>query len=132
MMRPLGAKRGELEANTLVQRTLSGPDQRWESTLSMIGAGDVTFSGPSNRNVIINHPTFFDLAPSTHPGVEINTRRGGDTYTLVMPQAHFALAKHLGLQAGMGAVRSDGEPWRPRAGTRGCRISDRCRTQSAS
>jgi hypothetical protein len=196
MVRPLGAKRGELEANTLVQRTLSGPDQaiewapeieyaifdgfaleaelpiegsaitdykmglqgtfgtfangkgihgvqylglynradqRWESTLvyivglrlgerwstlSMIGAGDVTFSGPSNRNVIINHSTFFDLDPSTHLGVEINTRRGGDTYTLVMPQAHFALAKHLSLQAGMGAVRSEGEPWRPRAGAR--------------
>jgi hypothetical protein len=196
MVRPLGAKRGELEANTLVQRNLSGPEravewapeieyaifdgfaveaelpiegttitdykmglqgtfgtfangrgihgvqylglynragQRWESTLvyivglrlserwstlSMIGAGDVTFSGPSNRNFILNHSTFFDLDASIHVGVEINTRRGSDTYTLVMPQAQFALAEGLSLQTGFGAVRSDGEPWRPRAGAR--------------
>jgi hypothetical protein len=196
MVRPLGAKQGELEANTLVQRNLSGPEQavewapeieyalfdgfaveaelpiegttvtdykmglqgtfgtfangkgihgvqylglynradnRWESTLvyivglrlserwstlSMIGAGDVTFSGPSNRNFIVNHSTFYDLDPSTHVGVEINTRRGGDSYTLVMPQAQFTLAEGLSLQAGLGAVRSDGEPWRPRAGAR--------------
>jgi hypothetical protein len=196
MIRPLGAKRGELEANTLVQRNLSGPeravewapeieyaifdgfaveaelpiegttitdykmglqgtfgtfangkgihgvqylglynraDNRWESTLvyiiglrlserwstlSMIGAGDVTFSGPSNRSLVVNHSTFYDLDASTHVGVEINTRTGGDTYMLVMPQAEFTLAEGLSLQAGLGAVRSDGEPWRPRAGAR--------------
>ena len=196
MVRPLGAKQGELEANTLAQWNLSGPeravewapeieyalfdgfaleaelpiegntitdykmglqgtfgtfangrgipgvqylglynraDNRWESTLvyivglrwserwstlSMIGAGDVTFSGPSNRNVIVNHSTFYDLDSSNHVGVEINTRRGGDAYTLVMPQAQFTLADRLSLQAGLGAVRSDGEPWRPRVGAR--------------
>lgn len=196
MVRPLGAKQGELEANTLAQRNLSGPDRavewapeieyalfdgfaveaelpiegttitdykmglqgtfgtfangrgihgvqylglynradsRWESTivyivglrlserwstLNMVGVGDVTFSGPNNRSLIINHSTFFDLDDATHVGVEINTRRGGDTYTLVMPQAQFTLAKGLSLQGGLGAVRSDGEPWRPRAGAR--------------
>ncbi len=196
MIRPLGARQGELEANTLVQRNLSGPeravewapeieyaifdgfaveaelpiegttvtdykmglqgtfgtfangrgihgvqylglynraDNRWESTLvyilglrlserwstlSMIGVGDATFSGPSNRSLVVNHSAFYDLGPATHVGVEINTRRGGDTYTLVMPQAQFTLADGLSLQAGLGAVRSDGEPWRPRAGAR--------------
>lgn len=196
MIRPLGAKQGELEANTLVQRNLTGPeravewapeieyalfdgfaveaelpiegttitdykmglqgtfgtfadgrgihgvqylglynraDNRWQSTLvyivglrwserwstlSMVGAGDVTFSGPSNRNFIVNHSTFYDLDDATHVGVEVNTRRGGDTYTLVMPQAQFTLAEGLSLQAGLGAVRSDGEPWRPHAGAR--------------
>jgi hypothetical protein len=84
----------------------------------MIGAGDVTFSGPSNRNFIVNHSTFYDLDDTTHVGVEINIRRGGDTNTLVMPQAQFTLAEGLSLQTGLGAVRSEGEPWRPRAGAR--------------
>lgn len=196
MIRPLGAQRGELEANTLVQRNLSGPEQtvewapeveyaiidgfaieaelpiegtriaeyklglqgtfgtfargkgihgvqylglynraagRWESTLvyivglrlnerwstlSMIGAGDVTFSGPSHRSLIVNHSTFFDLAAETHVGVEINARRGAGNQTLVMPQAQFALADRLNLQAGLGAIRAEGEPWRPRVGAR--------------
>jgi hypothetical protein len=196
MVRPLGAKRGELEANTLVERNLSGPeravewapeieyalfdgfaieaelpiegttitdykmglqgtfgtfangkgihgvqylglynrlDQRWESTLvyivgfrlserwstlSMIGVGDVTFTGPSERNLIVNHSTFFDIDETTHVGVEINTRRGGDPYTLVMPQAQFSFGKGLSLQSGLGIVRAEGEPWRPRAGAR--------------
>jgi hypothetical protein len=196
MIRPLGAKKGELEANTLIQRNLSGPeravewapeieyavfdgfaieaelpiegttitdykmglqgtfgtfangkgihglqylglynraDQRWESTLvyivglrlsdrwstlSMIGAGDVTFTGPSKRHLVVNHSTFFDLDAATHVGLEINARRGGDTYTLVMPQAQFTLSQTLSLQAGFGAVRADGDTWRPRAGAR--------------
>lgn len=196
MIRPLGAQRGELEANTLVQRNLSGPEQtlewapeveyaivdgfaieaelpiegtriaeyklglqgtfgtfaggkgihgvqylglydraagRWKSTLvyifglrlserwstlSMIGAGDVTFSGPSNRSLIVNHSTFFDLAAETHVGVEINARRGGSSETLVMPQAQFALADRLNLQVGLGTIRAEGEPWRPRVGAR--------------
>ncbi|GGB62001.1 hypothetical protein [Blastomonas aquatica] len=196
MVRPLGAKRGELEINTLVQQNLSGPDRavewapeieyavadglaielelpieglsvtdykmglqgtigtfaggrgihgiqylglynrgdrRWESTLvyiagfrfddrwstlSMVGFGDVTFSGPSNRNLIVNHTTFYSLTPQSHLGVEINTRRGGDDFTLVMPQAQFHLARGLSLQAGLGAARHSGEPWRPRAGAR--------------
>jgi hypothetical protein len=196
MVRPLGAKRGELEANTLVERNLSGPhrttewapeieyaiadgfaiefelpfdgsrltdyklglqgtfgtfaggravhgvqylglydrasgrwgstlvymlgyrfDDRW-STMTMAGVGDVTFSGGGDSKLIVNHSTFYDLSPETTLGVEMNLNRGGEQRTLVMPQLHQRFGQHLSVQAGLGAVREEGEPWRPRAAIR--------------
>ncbi|QCB44169.1 hypothetical protein E5673_02070 [Sphingomonas sp. PAMC26645] len=196
MVRPLGARRGELEINTLVQRNGSGPhakaewapeveyavadgfavelelpveglgiaaykmglqgtfgtfaggrgvhgvqylglydrtDRQWRSTLlylvgfrlddrwstmSMIGAGDVALSGRDRSRLIVNHSTFYDLSHTTLAGVEVNMRLGGSRYTMLMPQVHHRLPKGFSIQGGVGAVRDDGEPWRPRAGVR--------------
>ncbi|MET1756812.1 hypothetical protein ABVV53_15305 [Novosphingobium sp. RD2P27] len=196
MVRPLGAKRGELEANTLAERNLSGAHRavewapeveyaivdgfaveaelpfdgarltdyklglqgtfgtfsggraihgvqylglynrastRWESTLvyvlgyrfderlstmMMAGVGDVTFGGSDQTSLIVNHSTFYDLSADTVLGLEVNFKRGGEHRTLVMPQLHQDLTTQLSLQAGVGAVREEHEPWRPRAAVR--------------
>lgn len=196
LVRPLGARRGELEVNTLVQRTLSGPDRtvewapeieyavadnvavelelplenrrvtdfklglqgtfgllnkgrgihgvqylglwnradaRWESallyvignrfgprtsTLTMIGVGDVSAAEPSERALLINHTSFYDIAAATTAGVEVNIRAGRARSTLVMPQVQQGLGHRLQVQAGFGAVRDGAEAWRPRLGLR--------------
>jgi hypothetical protein len=196
LVRPLGARRGELEVNTLVQRTVSGPDRtvewapemeyavadnlavelelplenrritdfklglqgtfgllnrgrgihgvqylglwnrahaRWESallyvignrfgprtsTLTMIGVGDVSAAGSSERALLINHTSFYDIAAATTAGVEVNIRAGRERATLVMPQIQQGLDQRLQVQAGFGAVRDGAAAWRPRLGLR--------------
>ena len=196
LVRPLGAARGELEVNTLVQRNLSGPDklvewapeielavadgfavelelplsgrnvtdykvglqgtfgvfnggraihgaqylglwnrehQRWESsllyvignrfsdrlsTLSMVGIGDVSAAGPSERALLVNHTSFYDINDATVVGLEVNIKTGPHRSTLIMPQVQRSLAHRLDLQAGIGAVRERREPWRPQLGMR--------------
>ncbi|MET0246358.1 MAG: hypothetical protein ABW182_06375 [Sphingomonas sp.] len=196
LVRPLGAKRGELEANVLLQRNLSGPERsvewapeieyavadgfavelelpfengrvveyklgvqgtfgtlnrgrgihgvqylglynrqhgRWEnsllyvlgnrfsdrlSTLSMVGIGDVTTSGPSHPVLLLNHTTFYDLGRHSLAGVEVNYRSGADRSLLVMPQLHKQVADGIDLQIGVGGVKARDEVWRPRFGIR--------------
>ncbi|WP_245833324.1 hypothetical protein [Sphingomonas mucosissima] len=196
LVRPLGAGRGELEINTLAQRSLSGPDnavhwapeielavadgfavelelplsgkyvsdyklglqgtfgvfnggkaihgaqylglwnkehRRWESsllyiignrlndrfsTLSMIGVGDVSSAGGSERSLLVNHTSFYDVGAATVVGLEVNIRTGQQRSTLIMPQVHQSLAERLDLQAGFGAARERGDAWRPQLGLR--------------
>ncbi len=196
LVRPLGAKRGELEVNTLAQRDLSGPSPvvewapevelavadgfavelelpfenrrltdlklglqgtlglldggrgihgvqylglwsrangRWESsllyvvgyrfgarvsTLSMIGIGDVSAAGASERALLVNHTSFYAAGDRTTLGVEVNVRAGRERSTLVMPQLHQSLTPRLQVQAGLGARRETADAWRPRAGLR--------------
>jgi hypothetical protein len=196
LVRPLGARRGELEVNTLAQYDLSGPDRvvewapeieyavadgfavelelpfegrkvtdyklglqgtfgllnkgrgihgvqylglwnrahrRWEnsllyvlgnrfsdraSTLTMIGVGEVGAGGRETRALLVNHASFYDITEATVAGVEVNIRLGRERSTLLMPQVQQAITDRLQLQAGMGAVRTEAAPWRPRAGLR--------------
>ncbi|RVT95160.1 hypothetical protein EOD43_11725 [Sphingomonas crocodyli] len=195
MVRPLGAKKGELEANTLGQINLSGrhrevewapevemaladgfaaelelpltdrkvtaykmglqgtfgtlrggdavhgvqylgvydrADDRWYSSLlylignrlgerwssmTMIGIGDVTFSGPNASALLLNQSIFYDLGPDTILGIEANYRTGGDRYWLIMPQLHHDFGP-VSMQAGIGATKARGSAVRPRAGLR--------------
>ncbi len=194
MVRPLGARRGELEVNALAQQNLSGGHRtvewapeieiafadgmaiefelpmegrkvtdykmglqgtfgsfnngrgvhgvqylglynrhsgRWEntalylvghrfgqrfSTMSMVGVGDVTLKSPGA--FIFNHTTFFEASEATTLGLEYNLRTGSDRTTLLMPQIHQRLGPGVNVQAGLGAVKTRGEPWRPRVGLR--------------
>lgn len=196
LVRPLGAKRGELEVNALAQQNLSGPDRttewapeielavadgfavelelplegrhvtaykiglqgtfgllnqgrgihgvqylgvwnraerRWESsllyvlgnrfnrrvsTLSMIGIGDVSSAGRSERALLVNHTSFYDASDATTLGVEVNVRLGRERSVLVMPQLHQSLKPRLDVQAGIGATWRTDEAWRPRVGVR--------------
>lgn len=196
LVRPLGAKRGELEVNALAQQDLSGADRtiewapeielavtdglavelelplegrhvtayklglqgtfgllnqgrgihgvqylgvwnraerRWESsllyilgnrfnrrvsTLSMIGIGDVSSAGRSERALLVNHTSFYDATDATTLGVEVNARLGRERSMLVMPQLHQSLTPRLDVQAGIGASWRSEEAWRPRAGLR--------------
>lgn len=88
------------------------------STLSMIGIGDVSSAGPSERALLVNHTSFYDINDATVMGVEVNIRTGQHRSTLIMPQVHRSLAQRLDLQAGIGAYRSRGEAWRPQIGLR--------------
>lgn len=196
LVRPLGARRGEFEINTLAQRNVSGPDKaahwapeielaiadgfavelelplsgmyvtdyklglqgtfgvfnggkaihgaqylglwnkehrRWESsllyiignrfgdrlsTLSMVGIGDVSSAGASERSLLVNHTTFYDISEETVAGLEVNIRTGQQRSTLIMPQIHRTLADRLDLQAGLGAARARNDAWRPQIGMR--------------
>ncbi|RYX82069.1 hypothetical protein EON83_21285 [bacterium] len=91
--------------------------KKW-STLSMVGVGDVAFSGPSDRSLLLNHSTFYDVSKSTTLGVEINFRDAQKRSTLLMPQVQHSLSKNLQVQAGLGAIQESGEKWRPRLGLR--------------
>ncbi|MET0336589.1 MAG: hypothetical protein ABW063_02395 [Caulobacter sp.] len=88
------------------------------STMSMAGVGDVTIDGDEGSNFIFNHTTFYDTSDATTLGLEFNLRTGAGRYALLMPQVHQKLAPGLNVQAGVGAVKADGEVWRPRAGLR--------------
>lgn len=196
LVRSLGARRGELEVNTLAQRNLSGPHRTVEwapeieyafadnmavelelpfegrrvtdyklglqgtfgllnhgrgihgvqylglwnrehrrfqssllyvignrfgrnaSTLTMIGVGDVGAAGAETRALLLNHTSFYDLAPATTAGVEVNLRIGRERSTQVMPQIQQGLGQRIQLQAGVGAAKDEGSAWRPRAGVR--------------
>lgn len=196
LVRPLGARRGELEVNTLAQRNLSGPHSTVEwapeieyafadnmavelelpfegrrvtdyklglqgtfgllnhgrgihgvqylglwnrehrrfqssllyvignrfgrdaSTLTMIGVGDVGAAGAETRALLLNHTSFYDIAPATTAGIEINLRIGRERSTLLMPQIQQGLGQRIQLQAGVGATKDEGSTWRPRAGVR--------------
>jgi hypothetical protein len=88
------------------------------STMSMIGAGDVTVRRPGDTAFILNHTTFYEASPSTTLGLEYNLRTGPDRATLLMPQLHQRLGPGANIQVGLGAVKAVGEVWRPRAGLR--------------
>jgi len=196
MVRPLGARRGELEVNALAQVNLSGPgrhvewapeveyavvdgfaveielpftdgrltdykiglqgtlstfrggrsihgvqylglhnrrDGGWSSsllyllgnrfgeslsTMTMIGAGDVTLKSTKGTGLIINHTTFWDVDPETVLGFEVNRQTGASQYWLLMPQLHRAIGKKVSAQIGAGAERGHVGPLRPRVGLR--------------
>lgn len=196
LVRPLGARRGELEVNALAQRNLSGPDRnvewapeieyavadgfavelelplesrrvtdyklgvqgtfgvfnrgraihgvqylglwnrerrRWDSsllyvignrfddrasTLTMLGVGEVGAGGRETRALLVNHTSFYDVAATTTVGVEVNMRLGRERSTLIMPQVQQDIGHSFQLQMGLGAVRHDGDAWRPRPGIR--------------
>ncbi len=196
MVRPLGARRGELEVNTLAQVNLSGPGrhvewapeveyavadgfavelelpftdgrltdykiglqgtfgtfrggrsihgvqylglhnrrdggwsssllyllgnrfgERW-STMTMVGAGDVTLRSTKGTGLIVNHTTFWDADPKTVLGFEVNRQTGASQYWLLMPQLHRTIAQKVSAQFGAGAERATTGPFRPRVGLR--------------
>ncbi|RYG73978.1 hypothetical protein EON80_02755 [bacterium] len=196
LVRPLGAKRGELEVNTLAQRNLGGShrpiewapeieyafadgyavelelplegrhitdyklglqgtfgtfkggkaihgiqylglhnrnQEQWESsllyivgvrhskrvsTLSMAGIGDVAIRKLSDRSLLFNHTTFYDLNQETTVGLELNVSHGRERSVQLMPQVQRNLKKNLQLQTGLGAIRETGQSWQPRFGLR--------------
>ncbi|MBP2513406.1 hypothetical protein [Sphingomonas sp. PvP018] len=196
MVRPLGARRGELETNTLAQVNLSGPSRHVEwapeveyavadgfavelelpftdgrltdlkmglqgtfgtfrggrsihgvqylglhnrrdggwssslvyllgnrfgerlSTMTMIGAGDVTLRSTKGTGLIVNHSTFWDVDDGTVLGFEVNRQTGASGHWLLMPQLHRAIGRKVSAQIGAGAERAVSGPFRPRVGLR--------------
>jgi hypothetical protein len=89
------------------------------STMSMIGLGNISDSRGGDRNaLLVNHSTFWNAAPGTVLGLELNYRAGSDESVLVMPQLHQKIGSNFAIQAGLGAEKLRNEPFRPRAGLR--------------
>ncbi len=89
------------------------------STMSMIGVGDLSTRRRPGRNaLLVNHSTFWNTAPGTVLGLEINYRSGDDGAVLVMPQWHQKLGGAISLQAGLGVEKRAEVSARPRAGLR--------------
>lgn len=91
---------------------------RW-STLSMVGVGDVRVGQSERRaGLLVNHSTFYDLAPGRVLGLEINWNAGPDGGVLAMPQVHAAVGSRFSLQVGAGVDKQRGARARPVAGLR--------------
>jgi len=88
------------------------------STMTMIGAGDVTLRSTKGTGLIVNHSTFWDVDDGTVLGFEVNRQTGASGHWLLMPQLHRAIGRKVSAQIGAGAERAVSGPFRPRIGLR--------------
>lgn len=105
--------------NTLLYMAGHRFSDRW-STMNMIGLDDIRpgGGGPNSNVLLLNHALFYDAAPDTVLGAELNVAGGADKRVKLSPQIHQKLSHAANVQIAAGMEKARGQRARPTAGLR--------------